>query len=181
MSRKLTLSLSLVAVFALGWFLPRLLSDDAKKNEFASATIDIGTVVADLDKSVRFYTEAIGFKEITGFEVPGEFAKDVGLTSGKNLKVRVLVLGDGPTAAKLKLMEMSSEKPKKNENEYIHSQLGFRYLTIFVSDTNAAMERLKKAGVKTLGKTPAALPDKAFLTIVRDPDGNLVELIGPKK
>jgi lactoylglutathione lyase len=181
MSRKIVLSLALVGALSLGWMLARSQSDDAKKSEFSTAAIDLGTVVSDLDKSVKFYTEVIGFKELPGFEVPGAFAKDVGLTSGKELKVRVLVLGEGSAATKLKLMEMASENPKKNENEFVHSQLGFRYLTIFVTDTNAALERLKKAGVKTVGKTPAGLPDKTFLTIVRDPDGNMVELIGPKK
>jgi catechol 2,3-dioxygenase-like lactoylglutathione lyase family enzyme len=63
--------------------------------------------------------------------------------------------------------------------------LGFSYLTIVVNDTNAALARLKKAGVKPIAKTPVELPKNlapgVFLTVVRDPDGNLVELVGPKK
>lgn len=185
MSRKFSITFLLVAVFALSWSLPYSESQDAKKSEFSSTTIDLGTVVADLEKSVKFYTEVIGFKELPGFEVPSEFAKEAGLTSGSGLKVRVLVLGEGNAATKLKLMEMSSDKPKKNENEYIHSELGFRYLTIYVSDMTAALERLKKAGVKTVAKSPVSLakgsPTGMFLTLVRDPDGNLIELIGSKK
>ena len=38
--------------------------------------------------------------------------------------------------------------------------------------------RAKKAGVKPL---PKGLPQGVYLTIVRDPDGNLIELLGPKK
>jgi hypothetical protein len=45
---------------------------------------------------------------------------------------------------------------------------------------------LAKLGVKPIAKSPVLLPEslvpgKMYLTVVRDPDGNLVELIGPKK
>ena len=43
----------------------------------------------------------------------------------------------------------------------------------------------KKAGVKAITKSPLplpkGLPEGIFLTIVRDPDGNMVELVGPKE
>jgi len=48
------------------------------------------------------------------------------------------------------------------------------------------LARLAKLGVKPLAKSPVALPASLapagmHLTCVRDPDGNLVELIGPRK
>jgi hypothetical protein len=48
-----------------------------------------------------------------------------------------------------------------------------------------ALERLAKIGVKPIAKIPVLLPEvlvpgKMDLTIVRDPDGNFVELIGPR-
>jgi hypothetical protein len=82
-------------------------------------------------------------------------------------------------------MEVPGTKSKKSNNEYIHSQLGFRYLTIFVTDIGDAEARLKQAGVKPIAKTPKKLPkalsEDLHLIIVRDPDGNLVELLGPKR
>ena len=159
--------------------------EEPKKSEFGSTTIDVGMVVADIDKSVKFYTEAIGFKEVKGFDVAGDYAKLVGLTNGKALKVRVLVLGDEPAATKLKLIEFPGETPKKNDTEFINKELGFRYLTIVCSDKTAALKRLEKMGVKPIASgtqpLPKGFPDGLFLTIVRDPDGNLVELVGPKK
>lgn len=157
----------------------------AAEKEFSRTTIDLGVVVSDIEKSAKFYTEAIGFKEIEGFSVPGEYCKDVGLTDGQPLKIRVFVLGDGESATKLKLMQIPGAKTKKSDNQYIHSQFGFRYLTVYVTDTSAALERLTKSGVKMVAKTPMelpkGLPQGVFLTIIRDPDGNLVELVGPKK
>jgi hypothetical protein len=134
---------------------------------------------------VDFYTKAVGFKEIKGFSVPGDFCADSGLTDGKPLTIRVLVLGEGETATKLKLMQVPGSETKKDSNQYIHSQLGFRYLTIFVNDMNQSLDRLQKAGVKPVAKSPVELPkgfpEGVYLTVVKDPDGNIVELVGPKK
>ena len=76
-------------------------------------------------------------------------------------------------------VEGGSAKPA---NDHINTSLGFSYLTIFVKRTDVALARLKKQGVKTIGKEPVALATNPnlVLMIVRDPDGNFVELIGPK-
>lgn len=149
-------------------------------NEFASPTIAIGCVVSDIDASVKFYTEAIGFRVSGGFKVDADFATDSGLTDQKPLDVKVLKLGDGPGATQLKLMQVEGGSAKP-ANEFINSSLGLSYLTIVVKSTDVAMDRLKKSGVKPLAKGPIALAanPKMALTLVRDPDGNFVELIGP--
>jgi len=158
----------------------------AVPGSFPSATIDLGTVVSDLPKSVRFYTEGIGFTELSGFDVPAEVATAAGLTDSKPLSIKVLTLGEGAGATKLKLMEVVGTSPRGGDNEFIHSHTGFRYLTIMVADTTVALERLAKIGVKPIAKSPVLLPEslgpgKMYLTVVRDPDGNPVELIGPRK
>jgi catechol 2,3-dioxygenase-like lactoylglutathione lyase family enzyme len=158
----------------------------AEESAFTRSTIDLGCVVSDLDTSVRFYTEGIGFKELKGFDVPAALAADAGLTDGKPLAIRVLVLGEGESATKLKLMQVAGTTPRTGDTDFIHSHTGFRYLSIFVTDTDAALARLAKLGVKPIAKSPVALPASlapagTHLACVRDPDGNLVELIGPRK
>jgi predicted enzyme related to lactoylglutathione lyase len=77
-------------------------------------------------------------------------------------------------------MQSAIDKSKMSDQTYITSSLGFSYLTIHVNSTKAALERLKKAGVKVLAKGPALIPGtKVALTVVKDPDGNFVELVGP--
>jgi lactoylglutathione lyase len=158
----------------------------AEPGSFPSATIDLGTVVSDLPKSVRFYTEGIGFTELSSFDVPAKIGAAAGLTDNKPLSIKVLALGEGAGATKLKLMEVAGTSPRGGDSEFIHSHTGFRYLTIMVADTTAALERLAKIGVKPIAKSPVLLPEslvpgKMYLTVVRDPDGNPVELIGPRK
>jgi lactoylglutathione lyase len=160
-------------------------SAGAAESEFSSTTIDLGVVTTDVAKSVKFYTEAIGFKEVKGFSVEADYAKEVGLTDGHRLDIRVLVLGDDPKATKLKLMSLPGVTSKRKDQQHIHSTLGYSYITVHITDTTAALERLKKAGVKPIAKTPLPVPKEIaegiYLTIVRDPDGNFVELVGPKK
>jgi lactoylglutathione lyase len=151
---------------------------------FPRTTIDLGTVVTDLEKSVAFYTQGVGFRQLESFDVPAELAASAGLTDQKPLSIRVLALGDGPTATKLKLMQVAGTTPRTGDNEFIHSHTGFRYLTIMVENTDEALARLAKMGVKPLAKSPVSLPEDLapgmFLTCVKDPDGNVVELIGPR-
>ncbi len=160
-------------------------ADDHKNSEFIKPTIDIGCVVSDLDKAIKFYTEAIGFKVVGEFSVPSDFAKDSGLTNSKELNIKILTLGgsDGEYATKLKLMQVKGSGGKAN-HETIDSTLGLSYITIVIKDTDKALARLKKAGVKPIAKGPVTLPENLdpslSLTIVRDPDGNFVELVGPK-
>ncbi|MFM1904487.1 MAG: hypothetical protein RLZZ440_2387 [Planctomycetota bacterium] len=165
--------------------LPCLVSTAAEPETFPRTTIDLGCVVTDLEKSVRFYTEGIGFRELEGFGVATGLATDAGLTDSRPLSIRVLALGDGPTATKLKLMQVAGTLPRTGDTEFIHSHTGFRYLTIMVADTDAALARLEKLGVTPIAKGPVALPGDGepglFLSCVRDPDGNIVELIGPRK
>jgi lactoylglutathione lyase len=188
MKQRLLLVLALavaVGLFALSRGPSRAAREDKPASEFARTTIDLGVVVSDVDRAAKFYTEAIGFQEVKGFSVPADFCTKAGLTNNHALKIRVFVLGEGPTATKLKLMEVPDASSKKNDNKFVESELGFRYLTISVNDVNKALERLKKANVHLTSKGAVAIPEElgkgVYLVVVRDPDGNRVELVGPKK
>ena len=152
--------------------------------EFRTQTIDIGIVVDDVEKSIEFYTKALGFKETSNFAVNGEACKKAGLTDGHELKIRVLKLGDDAKATSIKLMELPQTKPKKLDNRFLHSQLGVSYLTVHVTDINKAIARAAQAGSKVVAEGPVALPpplpSSIFIAMVRDPDGNFIELVGPK-
>jgi catechol 2,3-dioxygenase-like lactoylglutathione lyase family enzyme len=157
-------------------------SRTAARSDFPRTTIDIGVHVSDLEASADFYTDVIGFTEVDGFVVSADFATAAGLTDEQPLAVRVFVLGAGESATRLKLMEVAGVETKASDNAYVHSQLGFRYLTIFIEDTNEALARLSAGGVAPLAGGPVLIgedPSGDYLTVVRDPDGNLIELIGP--
>ena len=150
-------------------------------SEFTSATIDLGVVVRDVQKSVDFYTKLIGFTEIQGFEVDAKFCRTSGLTDGHPLAVHVLVLRKGEGATSLKLMSLPKVESKDGDNEFVHSQLGLSYITIKTVSLQPVLERLERAGITPLADGPIPLPgagaDGPHLAVVRDPDGNLREMI----
>ncbi len=154
---------------------------DSQKSDFSRSTIDIGIVVSDIEKSAKFYKEAIGFTEIPGFDVSADMGADTGLTDNKAFHVRRFVLIDEPTATNIKLMQFPDAPGGKIDNRFIHTSLGLSYLTIVVSDINAALQRAAEAGVVPAKKTYKLSGGDSYLVLVRDPDGNLIELIGPMK
>ena len=159
---------------------------DATKAEagLASPVISFGLVVSDIERASNFYRNALGLKEVPGFDVKKEMGGDSGLTAYKGFHVRVFVAEQNPGATQVKLIEFRDALTKPNDNAFIHSELGVRYLTIHVKDITAALARIAKWGVLPIGKGPMALPETfpkgLYLAIVRDPDGNMIELVGPK-
>jgi catechol 2,3-dioxygenase-like lactoylglutathione lyase family enzyme len=150
-----------------------------EKVEFSSMTVDLGVVAADVEKSAVFYTQALGFAKVGGFDVSDRMAGNTGLTDFKPFKVNVLALDKAPSATRLKIMQIPGDGSHPVDNRYIGSSLGFRYLTLHVSDLTKAVERLHRNGVEPV-KPPYRLPSGDYLVLVRDPDGNLVEMIGPR-
>jgi len=152
------------------------------KSAFSRTTIDLGMVVSDVEKAAAFYKNALGFKEVPGFDVSAKMGAGSGLTDGHGFRVRVFILKIESTATKIKLIEFPKVPSKKVDHRFIHSSLGYSYLTIFVSDTTAAVERARKAGAVFVKDEPYRLSNgDRYLTLVRDPDGNIIELVGPKK
>ena len=150
------------------------------KAQFSRTTIDLGVVVSDVEKAAKFYTEAIGFQQVGSFDVAGHLARDTGLTDNRPFQVRVFALGSEPTATNLKIMEVPGAGSKKVDNQYISSSLGFSYLTIMVANIDKATARLARNGVAPV-KPAYQLGGNNYLILVKDPDGNIIELIGPKQ
>ena len=139
---------------------------------FSSETIDLGVVVTDIDKSLEFYKDVVGFSEKDGFEVKGDFPHKVGLTDGTSLKIHVLTLGDDEKATKLKLMQVNSTKPARTiKQPYIHTITGFSYLTIFVKDVDLVLKNAQKKGYKPYAQSGPAGMDILW----NDPESTLTK------
>jgi len=178
--QKYRIHLLIAACICGGVFVLAAAGPESGPAEFSRTTIDLGLVVSDVEKAAKFYTEAIGFQQVGSFDVAGQMAGDTGLTDNRPFQVRVFALGTEPAATKLKIMEVPGAGSKKVDNQYISSSLGFSYLTIMVSNIDKAMSRLARNGVAPV-KPPYQLGGNNYLALVKDPDGNIIELIGPKQ
>ncbi len=153
----------------------------AAETEFSKTVIDIGMVVKDSDRTAHFLTNVVGFKEVRGFSVNAEVARKIGLIDGYPADVRVFMLEGAEPATRIKVLSFPKAQGKQADQAFIHSTLGFRYLTLYVKDMNPIVERLKKAGVSTLGETPMDMGSGTWLVAIKDPDGNFIEFVGPRK
>jgi catechol 2,3-dioxygenase-like lactoylglutathione lyase family enzyme len=148
-------------------------------DDFAKSGISVGVVVEDLNKSLDFYLNVIGMVKTGEFSVDADKAKELGLSNGDRFDVKVLKLENSENAPEWKLMSFG-KKATHPKQSYVPDDTGIQYITIFVKSMKPILERIQKHGIKTLGKTPTMLDDDRQFVAIQDPDGNFIELIGPK-
>ena len=150
------------------------------KGPYRKATIDVGVIVSDIEKAEHFYEDALGFEEIDEFTVPAAVAGDSGLTDYKEFTADVMALGEGEDATRIKLIAIPAAPGARPDNRFVNSTLGPSYLTLHVDDVDAVLAMAAKEGVKPLAKGPTKAGGETFIALLRDPDGNFIELVGPR-
>jgi catechol 2,3-dioxygenase-like lactoylglutathione lyase family enzyme len=162
---------------------PRALAAEGG-SEFSRAAVDIGIVVGDMERSVRFYTEALGLLEDEGYTIPPGLAERLGLAEGEQLEVRLLAPANDNTASRIKLIAAPGARDAAGDRG-LSAEIGFRYVTLFVADIGKAAERLRAAGIESVENAPVVLGEgsshEVFVMLVADPDGNRIEIVGPDR
>ena len=128
----------------------------------------------NLDRLIGFY------RDLLGFEVESEFNWDKGsdvadkITGLKDSssKVAMLKLGD----FRLELFEFSSPAARSSDMSRPVCDHGLTHLAFTVADVDAEYERLMSSGM--LFHCPPQNLGRAKVTYGRDPDGNVIELMG---
>lgn len=157
-----------------------LTSNTMAQSEFSSNTIGVGLVVTNIEKALDFYINVIGMKKVGEFEVNEEFGKASGLTGGVPFHVDILKLEDQPEANQWKLMSFGKEAAHPM-SRYIQDDTGMQYITIRVTSLEPFLKRIKKHNIELLGDTPVPLGTDSHFVLIHDPDGTIIELIGPLK
>jgi catechol 2,3-dioxygenase-like lactoylglutathione lyase family enzyme len=141
----------------------------------------INIVVADLGRSVRFYTDVLGFVKTKEAYLEGDWIDAIVGLRGVRGRVAYVVAPAGEPRIEL----LCYEAPK-GEVAAANSQAntaGLRHIALRVDDVAAMMVRLKTAGVKIFSE-PVRVPggvvkhDAGEKTLVYflDPDGVILEL-----
>jgi len=146
------------------------------------STIDhINLVVSNLERSVRFYTELLGFKEVRRAHLEGEWIESIIELKGVRANVVYIVAPAGEP--RLELLCFDSPKGEAIPANSIANTIGIRHIALRVKDIHATAKRLKEAGVQVIGKTvevPTSVvthdAGHKILCYFLDPDGILLEL-----
>ncbi len=128
----------------------------------------VGLCVADLARAEHFYVGGLGFTRLRDLSPPDgvtgkllRIARPVGLTA--------VYLGLGDFVIELLHFDRPADAPR---GERPMTEPGLTHLSVSVDDVAAMAQRLAEHGGEILADT-----DVQVAVLVRDPDGQIVELV----
>lgn len=127
----------------------------------------ISLSVADLDKQRAFYSSALGMTEVEAkLSVPEASIRSVILCSATGLRIE--------------LVERRGSSASEFDDPFdAASRQGYGHWALDVLNLETALDRVLRHGARLVSQpAPAARPG-AWFAYVKDPEGNLIELIEP--
>src|SRR5262245_37660533 len=133
----------------------------------------VGICVSDIERSLRFYRDLLGFSWEHQLEVEGEPTDTLLRLHGTKLRAEYLSR-DG---VRIELLYFTSPpaplRPERPMNQYGLTHLSFR-----VTDLDAVLDGLRVAGERVLDETVIRFPEwQSAAGFIVDPDGQLIELV----
>lgn len=137
-----------------------------------------GITVSNLERSLAFWRDVIGFELSHTAHQSGELAKEITGVSGAELKLGVV---KAPGGHKIELLEYLEPADRKKVN-LRPCDVGSIHVALVVSDLDAVLTHIAASGWKAAGK-PQVLksgPNAGKRVVyVRDPDGTTIEFMQP--
>lgn len=131
-----------------------------------NAVFHVGLTVSDMERSCRFYAGAFGFRVESDLRLPGERIDELlQLTPSSAIHAAYLVLGDFT----LELMQFDPPSAAA-ASARVFNQTGLAHLSLTVDDPEAIVARVAALGGRHVSSVAGA-------HVVRDPDGQLIELL----
>src|SRR2546422_68717 len=141
----------------------------------------IGITVADLDRSVGFFSRVLDFEKVSDREIAGGDYERLEGVFGLRMRVVRMRLGDEA----IDLTEYLVPKGRQVPVDSRSNDRWFQHIAIIVSDMDRAYAQLRQFGVEHASSGPQRLPDwnpsaggiRAFY--FKDPDGHPLEILAP--
>jgi catechol 2,3-dioxygenase-like lactoylglutathione lyase family enzyme len=130
----------------------------------------IGLCVHDIDRSRRFYEELLGFEYEHEIAPPDEITGRL-LQLDPPLGLRAVYLRKGGLV--LELLAYAGRRRPRRERPM--DEPGLTHISIGAEDHGSLLDR-----VEALGGTLVAASDIGVAVFIRDPDGQLIELLETK-
>jgi catechol 2,3-dioxygenase-like lactoylglutathione lyase family enzyme len=133
----------------------------------------VGLVVNDLNSSLNFWRDIMGFKVIRQLEEKGKnIDKVLGL---KNVDVTTIKLS-APDGNVLELLRFNSHRSSSNWSGSPYST-GLTHIALTVQDMERTCQRLKKAGVTFPAEPQLSADGNVKVIYATGPEGVLIELV----
>jgi catechol 2,3-dioxygenase-like lactoylglutathione lyase family enzyme len=152
----------------------------SKKSSFHVLAADhTGITVSNLERSLAFWRDVLGFELSHRAHQTGELAREITGVAGAELKLAVL---KAPGGHKIELLEYLGPPDCKKNVNLRPCDVGSVHVAMLVDDLNAVLESIAASGWKAAGK-PQILksgPNAGKRVVyVCDPDGTTVEFMQP--
>ena len=142
------------------------------------ATDHTGFTVANLERSLAFWRDVLGFELSHTAHQTGELAREITGVAGAEIKLAVL---KAPGGHKIELLEYLAPSDRKHV-DLRPCDVGSVHVALFVDDLDAVLNAIAASGWKAAGK-PQTLktgPNAGKRVVyVRDPDGTTIEFMQP--
>ena len=139
----------------------------------------VGITVADMDRSIEFFSNVLRFEKVSDVEVTGGHYERLQGLFGLRMRVVRMKLGD----ESIELTEYLAPRGRPFPSDTRSNDHWFQHVAIIVSDMDAAYRILRRYKVQHASSGPQRLPDwnknaggiQAFY--FRDPDGHFLEIL----
>ena len=139
----------------------------------------IGITVSNMDRSVKFYNDVLGFKKVSDEELSGTQYEQLEGLFGLRMRVVRMKLGD----EQIELTDYITSGGRSVPENAMSNDLIFQHIAIVVSNMDKAYAQLRKHMVMHVSTAPQTIPkSNAAAAGVRafyfhDPDMHNLELI----
>jgi catechol 2,3-dioxygenase-like lactoylglutathione lyase family enzyme len=141
-----------------------------------------GITVSNLERSLAFWRDVLGFELSHTAQQTGEMAKEITGVAGAEIKLAVV---KAPGGHKIELLEYLAPVDRKH-GDLQPCDVGHVHVALLVDNLEAILQKIASSGWKTAGE-PQVLktgPNAGKRVVyVRDPDGTTIEFmeVPPKK
>jgi len=139
-----------------------------------------GITVSNLQKSLEFWRDVLGFEFSHTAHQTGEMAKEITGVADAEIKLAVL---KAPGGHKIELLEYLAP-PDRKHVRHRPCDVGSVHVALLVDDLDAVLKTIAASGWKAAGKpqTLTSGPNAGKRVVyVRDPDGTTIEFMRPPR
>jgi catechol 2,3-dioxygenase-like lactoylglutathione lyase family enzyme len=136
-----------------------------------------GITVSNLERSLAFWRDVLGFEFSHRAHQTGEMAEQIVGVKGAELKLTVV---KAPNGHKIELLEYLAPGDRKRDVDRRPCDVGHVHVALIVENLEPLVEKIAASGWKAAGEpqTLTSGPNKGKRVIyVRDPDGTTIEFM----